>query len=206
MRAAEDRLPRRMPSAQRKFPIAVLALLAALALGACGDSHTRVTTGTYAGESGAGAPYLDVGPLIYQVQLSRELNPFDTEDAAYLQGLSPAVRQLSPGQEWFGVFVQVYNHTSQALPSAQSLTISDSQHNVYTPTAPDQTNEFAYRGGLVPGKSQLPLPDSIASVGPTQGVLLLYKIPIVALDNRPLELKIVDPLNAAQTASAELDV
>ena len=57
-----------------------------------------------------------------------------------------------------------------------------------------------------PGKSQLPLPDSIAAVGPTQGALLLYKIPIVSLDNRPLELKIVDPLNAAQTASAELDV
>jgi hypothetical protein len=195
-----------MSSAQRKLSTAVVALLAALALGACGDSHGRVTTGTYAGESGANAPYLDVGPLIYQVQISRELNPFDTEDASYLQGLPPAVRRLGPGQEWFGVFLQVYNHTSQPLPAAQSVTISDSQHNLYTPALPDQTNQFAYRAGLVPGKSQLPVPDSIASFGPTQGVLLLYKIPIVSLDNRPLELKIVDPLNAAQRASAELDV
>jgi hypothetical protein len=206
MRAAEDRLARRMSSAQRKFSTAALALLAALALGACGDSHTRVSTGTYAGESGANAPYLDVGPLIYEIQLSRQLSPFDAEDAAYLQGLSPAVRQLGPGQEWFGVFLQVYNHSSQPLPAAQSVTITDSLHNVYTPATPDQTNQFAYRAGLVPGKSQLPLPDSIASFGPTQGVLLLYKIPVVSLDNRPLELKIVDPLNAAQTASAELDV
>ena len=35
---------------------------------------------------------------------------------------------------------------------------------------------------------------------------MLFKIKIVSLDNRPLELKIVDPENAAQTASAELDV
>jgi hypothetical protein len=196
-----------MSSGQRELPTAVvIVLLAALALGACGDSHTRVTTGTYAGESGANAPYLDVGPLVYEVQLSRELSPFGTEDAAYLRGLSLAVRTLAPGQEWFGVFLQVYNHTSQALPAAQSLTITDSLHNTYTPLAPDQTNEFAYRGGTIPGKGQLPLPDSIAAFGPTQGVLLLYKIPIASLDNRPIELKIVDPLNAAQTASAELDV
>ena len=83
--------------------------MAVFALGACGDSHTRVTTGTYAGESGANAPYLNVGPLVYEVQLSRELNPSNIEDAAYLQGLTPAEAQLEPGQEWFGVFMQVYN-------------------------------------------------------------------------------------------------
>ncbi len=33
----------------------------------------------------------------------------------------------------------------------------------------------------------------MAANGPTQGALLLYKIKIVSLDNRPLELKIVDP-------------
>jgi hypothetical protein len=195
-----------MQSRLRKFPLAVLAVLAVLALGACGDSHTRVTTGTYAGESGANAPYLNVGPLIYEVQLSRELDPFDTEDATYLQGLSPAQRKLGPGEEWFGVFVQVYNNNSQALPASGSLTIADSQGNSYAPVVPEQANQFAYRAGLVPGKGQLPVPDSIAASGPTQGALLLYKIQIVSLDNRPLELKIVDPTNAAQTASAELDV
>ena len=66
--------------------LALPAVLAALALGACGDSHTKVTTGTYAGESGANAPYLDVGPLKYQVQLSRQLNPANSEDSGYLAG------------------------------------------------------------------------------------------------------------------------
>ena len=71
---------------------------------------------------------------------------------------------------------------------------------------PDATNEFAYRGGLVPPKSQLPVPESVASQGGTNGALLLYKIQVVSLDNRPLEIKIVDPGNPTQTASAELDV
>jgi hypothetical protein len=189
-----------------KSLLATLAVLAMLALGGCGDSHTKVTTGTYAGESGASAPYLNVGPLIYQVQLSRELNPFDTGDAPYLQGLSPAQRRLLPGQEWFGVFIQVYNNTPRAHLAATSLTISDSQNNIYFPVVPDQTNEFAYRAGLVPRASRVPVLDSVAANGVTQGALLLYKIGIVSLDNRPLELKIVDPTNAAQTASAELDV
>jgi hypothetical protein len=195
-----------MSSCLRKFPVVLLVLLAAIALGACGDSHTRVSTGTYAGESGQNAPYLNVGPLIYEVQLSRELNPANVEDATYLQGLTPAQRTLAPGEEWFGVFMQVYNNTSAALPAATSLTITDTQGNTYTPVTPGQTNAFAYRGGLVPAKGQLPAPGSIAAAGAVQGVMLLYKIQIVSLDNRPLELKIVDPTDASQMASAELDV
>ena len=178
-----------MSSRLRKSSLATLALLAALALGACGDSHTKVTTGTYAGESGKNAPYLNVGPLSYEVQLSRELNPYNAEEATYLQGLSPAERRLAPGEEWFGVFLQVYN-----------------KNNSYTPVVPNSTNEFAYRGGLVPAKSQLPEPASVAASGPTQGTLLLYKIQVVSLDNRPLEFKIVDPTDASESASAELDV
>jgi hypothetical protein len=216
------KLPRRMSSRQRmplrstaplflkgvlrKSLFVLLALLVALALGACGDSHTKVTTGTYAGESGKNAPYLDVGPLIYEVQLSRELNPANVEDATYLQGLSPTQRKLAPGEEWFGVFVQVYNNTSKALPAATALTITDTQDNTYTPLIPAQANPFVYGGGLVPAKGEIPGPGSIAAAGATQGALLLYKIQIVSLDNRPLTLKIVDPTDASQTASAELDV
>ena len=195
-----------MSSRLRKSPFAAVALLGALSFGACGNSHTKVTTGTYAGESGAAAPYLDVGPLVYQVQLSRQLNPYDTEDAAYLQGLSPADRELARGQEWFAVFMQVYNNGSGAAPASQNVSLSDTQGNTYFPTTPNQSNLFAYRGGIVASKGRLPELSSIAFQGPTQGELLLYKIQIVSLDNRPLTVKIVDPGNASLTASAELDV
>ncbi len=184
----------------------VLLLAAALLLGACGDSHSRVTTGTYAGESGQNAPYLNVGPLIYEVQLSRELNPTNVEDAAYLQGLTPAERTLHPGQEWFAVFIQVYNHNPQPFPGATDVTIRDTQNNIYTPIVPDETNLFAYRGGLVPAHGQIPTVGTIAAGSPTQGALVLYKIEIGSLDNRPLKLHIVDPNDRLQMASAELDV
>jgi hypothetical protein len=190
----------------RKLTLALPALLAVLALSACGDSHTRVTTGTYAGESGANAPYLNVGPLVYEVQLSRELNPANSEDASYLQGLTPEQRKLEPGQEWFAVFMQVYNNTNQQHPAATSMTITDTQENSYTPIAPGEVNQFAYRAGTVPPKNQIPLPGTVADDDPAEGLVLLYKIQIVSLDNRPLELKILDPENPSESASAELDV
>lgn len=191
----------------RKLALLAVSALAALSLGACSDdSHTRVTTGTYAGESGQNAPYLNVGPLIYEVQLSRELNPADTEDAAYLKGLTPAQRKLRPGEEWFAVFLQVYNESSAPHPSATKFTISDTQENSYRPIVPAATNEFAYRAVLLQPKARIPALNTVAANGPTQGALLLYKIKVVSLDNRPLELKIVDPLDPRQYAQAELDV
>lgn len=200
------RMKRVAALARKPAPIAMLAI-AALGLGACSDnSNTRVTTGTYAGESGQNAPYLNVGPLIYEVQLSRELNPYDTEDASYLAGLTPAQRKLSPGEEWFGVFLQVYNESSASHPAALSPTISDTQNNVYEPIAIGPTNEFAYRAGTLGPKARIPALGTVAADGPTQGALLLYKIKVVSLDNRPLEIKIVDPTDPSQTASAELDV
>jgi hypothetical protein len=195
-----------MSSAQRKLSFALLAVLAPLLLAACGSSHSRVSTGTYAGESGANAPYLDVGPLVYEVQLSRQLNPYDTEDAAYLQGLPPSLGRLPPGQEWFGVFLQVYNHSSSPRLAASRVTVSDTQGTAYLPVIPGPANEFAYRGGIVPANGRLPVLDSVAANGATQGALLLYKINLVSLDNRPLKVTIVDPINARLVASAELDV
>ncbi len=196
-----------MISSLRKPALILGALIAALALGACGDSHTKVTTGTYAGESGANAPYLNVGSLVYEVQLSRELNPANSEDAAYLKGLGAAESKLGQGQEWFAVFLQVYNHHSQPIPAADEITIFDTQENIYRPIVPDQTNPFAYRGGEeVPGNGQLPIADTIANSGPTSGALLLFKIQVVSLDNRPLEIKIVNPENPSESAKAELDV
>src|SRR5579859_7897086 len=105
-----------MPVPVRNLLSLTSLLLAVWTLAACGDAHTRVTTGTYAGESGANAPYLDVGPLTYEVQLSRELNPADSEDASYLLGLKPAQLALTPAEEWFAVFLQVYNNHDAPAP------------------------------------------------------------------------------------------
>lgn len=192
----------------RKLIALAGAALAALALAACGgSSELKETSGTYAGEGGAGAPYLSIGPLVYQVQISRALNPYDTEDSAYLQGLSASQRELHPGEEFFAVFMQVTNETNQQHESAAEITVSDIEGNVYHPIEPDQSNLFAYRPeAIVPAKSQLPTPSSIAYSSPINALMLLYKIKLESLEYRPLKVKIVSPTNPNETATAELDV
>jgi len=195
-----------MFSRLRKIPLVLLAVLAVLGLSACGDSHTKVSTGTYAGEAGKAAPYLNVGPLLYQVQVSRQLNPANSEDATYLQGLSEAERKLEPGQEWFAMFIQVFNNSSQAHPDATDFTITDTQGNSYTPLTLSEANQFAYRPGTVPAKTQIPKQGTVADDFGAQGALLLYKIQLSSLDNRPMELKILNPEDLSESASAVLDV
>ncbi len=190
----------------RKLPLLAAALLAALALGACGDSHTKVTTGTYAGESGANAPYLNLGPLIYQVQLSRQLNPANSEDAGYLQGVPYAEGRLAAGR---GVVRGVPAGLQQHRSGPQSGRNDHDQRHRRQRLPPGHvlpTNHYVYRAVNVPRKGLLPNADTTASFGPTQGALLLFKIKTYSLDNRPLEIRIANPEAPAQTVSAELDV
>lgn len=191
---------------RRKALAAASAICAVFAIAACGSANERVTAGTYAGEGGVPAPYINVGPLAYQVQISRALNPADSEDASYLVGLTPSESKLNPGEEWFAVFLQVYNSTGHAHPAATNITIHDEQGIVYKPFTPSSANLFAYRAGNVPPHSRLPEPGSPADVAPTQGALLLFKIKLASLSNRPIEVKIVDPDNPADVGTAELDV
>jgi|SRR5579875_191975 len=182
------------------------AAVCAVALAACGDANERVTSGTYAGEGGVPAPYLQVGQLAYQVQISRELNPYESEDQAYLEGIPPALQQLKPGEEWFAVFLQVYNETGKPHPASTEISLFDTQDNVYYPINPTGYNPFVYRGGEVPAHGRLPEPNSIAGESPTQGAALLFKIKLASLANRPIEIKIVNPENPKEVATAELDV
>jgi hypothetical protein len=195
-----------MFSRLRKLPLLTLAVLAVFGLSACGDSHTKVTSGTYAGEAGKAAPYLNVGPLLYEVQISRQLNPFNHEDATYLQGVSAGEAKLEPGEEWFGVFVQVYNISNDPHLDANDFTITDTQDNTYTPLALGGANAYAYRQGIVGSKNQIPKLGTVADDFGPQGALLLYKIQTASLENRPLELKITNPEDPSESASAILDV
>ena len=179
-----------------------------LALSACGDSHTRVTTGTYAGESGANAPYLNVGPLIYEVQLSRELNPYNNEDAAYLEGLDASQRASSnPARSGSRSSCRSTTTTQRALPPRQRSRSATRRKTSTRPIVPSETNLFAYRAGLVPPKARSRRPARSPRRSGSQGELLLYKIadrlarqPAArAEDRRPRK-------NRRSRPSAELDV
>jgi hypothetical protein len=180
-----------------RLPAVAVGLLAAWALGGCGEHNTL-----HAADQGT---YIDVGQLKYQVQLARQLNPTDAEDRSYLLGLTPAQAHLTPKQAWFSVWLRVENHSCQTRHPALSYRIRDTQGHVYAPVFPSPVNVFAYRPLPVPCHGQIPAQSTVPAEGPIQGAALLFKVPVSAYDDRPLELEVTDQV-AKQTGTVELDV
>lgn len=181
--------------------VAVSAALAALASG-CGNT-TNTLTGS---ASSTAAPYLDLNGLKYQVQVSRQLNPNNAEDANYLTGLPAPQQRLAPDEAWFGVFVAVYNRSGQAHLAAADFTVTDTQDNVYRPTPVGTVNPFAYRQRTVGRDDQIPTLGSLPFYGPSGGAILLFKVKLSSFDNRPMQLRITDPVDPSIVASEPLDL
>jgi hypothetical protein len=158
---------------------------ALVALAACGSSTGQVTSAETEGL------YLDINGLKYQVQMSRYLNPADVEDREYLVGLPEGTEELPPDEIYFGVWVRVENTSEdETRPAATVWEIHDTQENVYRPLSVDaEINPFVFEPVEVPPKTVIPLASSAAGQGPTQGLLLLFRLKIDSLQNRPLELK-----------------
>ena len=151
--------------------------------------------------------YLDVGGLNYQVQISRPLNPFDTQDREYLTGLRPEQRTIPKDQEWFALFVRVMNEDkNDAHKMATRFAIEDTTGAEFHPVILDAArNPHAYSAGTVPPKSVYPAADTTAGASSTGGALLLFRMPGKSLENRPLEFKIIAP-DASGEAIVDLDV
>jgi hypothetical protein len=163
--------------------LAVL-VLAALALVAAGCGHEERTVGETEGI------YLDVGGLKYQVQMSRYINPNDVEDREYLIGLPESTAPPDEDETWFGVWVRIQNESDEPLPAADTWEIHDTQDNIFRPIPVDtEINPFVFAPGDIPPATVWPLADSAAGQGPTQGMLLLFKVTTESLQNRPLELR-----------------
>src|SRR3954452_25430636 len=99
--------------------VAVAALCAALALGACGNKTVSIHGGETEGI------YLDVGQLKYQVEISRQLNPSIPEDRTFLSDVAAGDSKLAPDELWFAVFVRVENDPDQAQSPPSNYTIRD---------------------------------------------------------------------------------
>ena len=175
------------PSCRASSPCALLAV--ARRARACGlrqqaaRQHHGETEGTY----------LDVGPLTYQVQISRQLNPYDIEDQTYLQGLRPVQAKLAKGETWFGVFLRVSNETTATHPAANEFNIVDTpgrRRSSRCRSCPT-TNPFTYKArGSTARPARL-----AAGVGERrQGAVdpgldaAVQAAATASLDNRPLEL------------------
>jgi hypothetical protein len=183
----------------RRLCILACALGLALGIAACGqtsDPPSLLNNGVY----------VIAGPITYQLQVSRELNPYATEDRQYLAGLPAGADSLTATQLWYGVFLWAKNQTDRPQPTSNNFVIVDSSGGRYYPIHLDATvNGFAWtQQVLAPGAVE-PAPNTIASDGPTQGGLLLFKLPTSVYANRPLTLNIY-PSGGGKAAQISLDL
>ncbi len=186
------------PVSARRLWILVCALALALGLTACG----QVADPTSAENDGV---YVDAGPITYQLQVSRQLNQYTVEDSQYLSGLPRGQGTLTPDQFWYGVFLWAKNQTNQAHLTADRFTIVDTTGNVYHPTPLDaELNGYAWTPQLLEPSDVEPAPSTTASLGPTQGGLILFKLPTSVYSNRPLTLTIYPPTGHPAIISLDL--
>jgi len=151
-------------------------------------------------------PYIDVGGLRYQVQLSRILNPAEAEDASYLVGV-PESEQPGAREAWFAIFLRVNNTSEETHESAEEFEIVDTQGNVYEPIEIDpEINPWVYEAQTLAPGEMIPELDSAAFNAPTRGELLLFKPTLQSLENRPLEFEIHSPENPDEVGIVDLDV
>ena len=184
----------------RRLAAPACALLLALGLAACGKTNDPSS----AENNGV---YVDAGPVTYQLEVSRELNQYATEDSQYIRGLPAGTSAtLPPTQIWYGVFLWAKNQTRRRQMTASSFDIVDTQGTRYYPVAlSPSANPYAWTAEqLAPGATD-PLPDTTASFGPTQGGLLLFKLNNSVYDNRPLQLEIY-PAGGGKPVAVSLDL
>lgn len=161
----------------------MLLCLAALAggVGGCGNADEELGVDTPATEGLA----LDLDGLDYNVFITRELNLKITPDNAYFDG-----PEAKKGETLYGVFLRVCNNSKDTLRSVDDFKITDNQGNEFEPEALPSDNQFAYHAGELLPDECLPAAGSVAQLGPTAGLMLLFRLPLANTEYRPLELEI----------------
>jgi hypothetical protein len=188
-----------------RTPPIVGALLASLTLAACGYNQTEPVTH---GENES--VNVQAGNLVYQVQISRALNPDAVDDRQYLEGVAPDEARLASTDEWFGVWMRVENTTDTPHEATAEFKVKDAAGNEYEPIEIADTNPFKYSARFIEekggnGQPLLPDPDSASGSGPIQGSLVLFKVPHTIYQNSPAELEIT-PTEGGSPSVVELDL
>lgn len=180
-----DRLRRLMEARGARIRHLPRLIVAALALGAlalfaagCGEEETSHVV--------EGEP-LELGDLHVNVQLTRFLNPNDTEDAEYLEGQPPP----PPGENYLAVFMEVENDGDDTLrlPTAEQIEIEDTTGEVFHPVESDTVFALDLGAEVPPGET-IPADDTAAAEGPVQGGIVLFLLTRAGEENRPLEMHI----------------
>jgi hypothetical protein len=171
--------------------LAALLLAAAPLMAGCGEDEEEL-------DVIEGEP-VELGALLYNVQLTRFLNASDPEDAAYLEGQP----QAPPRQEYLAVFMTIDNESESTAQLPDEMTIRDTRDNTYRPL--ESESVYALRlGAGVPAGEEVPAPDTPAASGPISGAMVLFLVNRTVTENRPIELEI--PSSGGEEARVELDI
>lgn len=175
---------------------ALMALLAALGIGfllsGC-DTNPEDTLKVDEGEP------MQLGDLVYNVQISRILNPADGEDRAYLVGQPPP----PDNQFYLGVFMEIENQSDSAQRVPTAFRVVDTVGTEFDPV-PSRSLFALDLGGRIRPNGELPEPESTAANGPIQGAMVLFLIDGPSLEDRPLVLHI--PSSTGSIGDVELDI
>jgi hypothetical protein len=171
---------------------AVVAIAAGVVLSGCDTAPENADQVT----EGQG---IKLDDLLFNVQISRELNPGDTEDKAYLVGQKP----LGPDQYYFGVFMRIQNEGDASAQVPTDMSVVDTVGDAFKPL---QSNSlFALKlGDTIHAGDEVPAGESVAANGPIQGSMVLFRIDSSAIQDRPLTLHITTSTGSA--GEVELDL
>ncbi len=170
---------------------AAVAIVAGVAFSGCDTAPENANQVT----EGQG---IKLGDLLYNVQITRILNPSDPEDRAYLAGQPPP----GPNRYYLGVFMRVDNEGDASAQVASDFKIVDTVGDTFEPVP--SKSLFALRlGATIHPGDQLPEGETAAANGPIQGAMVLFRIDASAVQDRPLTLEIP---SSGETGRVELDI
>ena len=175
------------------LPALFMALVLALGVAACGGDEEKT--------SGAEGEFINAGDAVYQVQLSRLMNPDQRPDDDYLRG-QPT---LGPGQQYVGVFLTVENEGEKDYVPPRTMKVVDTQGNEYLPIDVSATGFGLSFTEPIKHNERAPLPDSPAQAGPEGGALVVFRMSEESVtENLPLDLEI--PAPGGKQADVRLDL
>jgi hypothetical protein len=179
-------------------------MLVALSFAACGYNASEPVT---RGENES--VNVQAGNLIYQVQISRALNPQSVQDSQFLEGVEPSEAELRPEDQFFGVWIRAENTTDKPHASADDFRLKDAAGNEYEPIEIEDINPFKYSAKVVEektgnGQPILPDPNSASGAGPIQGSLVLFKVPHTIYQNAPVEFEITPVEGLVSTVQLDM--
>ncbi len=185
-----------------RIAVTVCLLAAAGALAACGEQKTSAEEFDEPIREGLA---IELDGVDYNIFITRQLNPRITPDREIYEGEDPPADEAL-----YGVFLEVCNSSEEPRVPTDDFSIVDNQGNEFEPEQELVDSAFRYEARRLDPKECIPAPGSVAQQASASGAMLLFTLPLIATENRPLELEIrgrSDPVQAERRHLAvELDI